>query len=39
MPSDQATGQSLPSAACSVDFANWQSYWKQDADSTSHSAG
>lgn len=39
MPSEQATGKSLPSDACSVDFANWQSYWKQDAGSTSQSVG
>ena len=39
MPTDQATGKSLPADACSVDFAHWRSYWKQDVGSTSQSAG
>ena len=35
LPSDRATGQTMPSDACGpLNFAAWQSDWQQDASST-----
>jgi hypothetical protein len=34
LPKDTTTGKSMPSGACLVDFAHWQSDWQQDAGST-----
>ncbi len=34
VPSDPATGHSMPSGACNVDFSHWQSDWQQDAGSS-----
>jgi hypothetical protein len=39
LPTDPATGMSMPSGACHVDFAGWQSDWQQDAGSTYSATG
>jgi len=39
LPSDPATGHSMPAGACAVNFANWQGYWQQDLNSTSSTTG
>jgi hypothetical protein len=35
LPTDAATGKSMPSGACTADFSQWQSMWGQDTNSTS----
>ena len=39
LPSDPATGHSMPTGACAVNFANWRGYWQQDLNSTSSTSG
>jgi hypothetical protein len=34
LPVDAVTGRSMPGAACAPDFAQWQSIWQQDVNSS-----
>ena len=38
-PTDSTTNKSMPSGACTVNFANWQSVWEQDLSSTYNASG
>jgi hypothetical protein len=39
LPSDPATGHTMPAGACAVDFARWRGYWQQDRNSTDSATG
>jgi hypothetical protein len=38
LPTDSLTGKSMPAFACTPNFAQWQSIWQQDLNSTARSS-